>query len=121
MLNVKVSPKDDTDKLAFILMDEMSLRKGLSKSEPNDKTVGYEDDDKQKSGKLVTSSLCVMAVGVKRQWKYPSGYYLSLSVIKSAEITQITSDAIEALEEEGFRVLGITSDQGSNLKSVFEI
>ena len=67
MLNVKVSPKDDTDKLAFILMDEMSLRKGLSKSEPNDKTVGYEDDDKHKSGKLVTSSLCVMAVGVKRQ------------------------------------------------------
>jgi hypothetical protein len=61
-----------------------------------------------------------MAVGVLKKFKYPLGYTLTSSVMKSDEILEIISVSIKEMEEAGFSVLGLTTDQGSNFEKTFK-
>lgn len=62
-----------------------------------------------------------MAIGVVKRWKYPIGYYLSTTTIKSTFVEKIIKHAIRQLDLKGFIVLGITSDQGSNFERALKL
>lgn len=70
---------------------------------------------------MVSSALVVMAIGVVKRWKYPIGYYLSTTTIKSTFVEKIIKHAIRQLDLKGFIVLGITSDQGSNFERALKL
>jgi hypothetical protein len=61
-----------------------------------------------------------MACGVTRRWQFPIAYYLTASAVQSSSIIEILKSVINLLESEGFIVLGITSDQGSNFEKAFK-
>lgn len=121
MLKLKVNPKNDKERIAYLLMDEVSLRKGLVYDQRHDLISGFEDDGVTRKNKLVKSALCVMAVGVVKKWKYPIGYFLSSKPFQSARLMNIVKHSIKMVEKHGFNVVGITTDQGSNFESTFKM
>jgi hypothetical protein len=48
MMKLKVNPQSEQDKFLFILMDEMSLRRGLSYRSETKKIFGYEDNGSER-------------------------------------------------------------------------
>lgn len=109
------------NKFTFLLIDEVSLRSGLSYHQPSDTVYGFEDNGRERSKELVTSALCVMAVGVLEKWSYPLGFYLTSKGTKAPFIVDAIKESISAVEQQGFTVLGITSDQGSNFERAFKL
>ena len=105
----------------FLLFDEMCLRTGLYFHQPSDTVYGFEDNGEDRSSNLVSSVLCVMAVGVVRKWKYPLGFYLTSKTMKAEFICNVIKTSIKAMEDEGFHVLGVTSDQGPNFERTFKL
>ena len=120
-LRIKVHPREEKDKYVFILMDEMSLRKGLTYDKASDTLIGFQDLGLERCDKLATSAFCVMAVGIVKKWKYPLGYFLTSSTMQAADIMKVVRNSINVMEEQGFKVLGITSDQGSNMEKAFKL
>lgn len=117
-VRVKVNPINDRERSIFILLDEMSLKEGFKYDIASDKIIGFTDNGKQRSKDHVKHALCVMAIGIIKKWKFPVAFYL-IDTIKSNEIKPIITDVIAALQYEGFKVEGITTDQGSNFESCF--
>lgn len=107
------------DKMCFLLIDEMSLKKGFSYCQLTGSFAGFEDDGTTRTKRPATSALVVMAVGYIKKWKTPLGYILAENSASYSKIIQIIKDAITAIECEGFSVHGITSDQGPNIERAF--
>lgn len=121
LVKMKVNPTSEKEKWCMLLVDEMSLRIGLSYDEKTGSLIGYEDDGCTKEGKLASSVLCVMVAGIFKRWKYPLGYIFTESVMKSAAINSTIRKAISVAEGAGFVVKGVTTDQGSNLEKTFRL
>jgi len=120
MIKIKVNPQNEGDKFVFLLFDEMSIRKGLAYDIPSDKIFGYQDNGSNRIQSFASSAFTVMARGVVKKFKYPLGYFFTDRVMKSNEIKEVIISSISAMEEEGFIVLGLTTDQGSNFESTFK-
>lgn len=119
---MKVNPSSEKEKWCMLLLiDEMSLRIGLSYDEKTGSINGYEDDGCKKNPKLASSVVCVMLAGMFRRWKYPLGYIFTESVMKSGQVNDTIRKAISVAEGAGFVVKGVTSDQGSNLEKTFRL
>lgn len=120
-LKLKINPNNVHENICFLLIDEMSLRKGLKYDSTTGSIWGYEDCGRKRTSKIVNSALCIMAVGIVKRWKFQLGFSLTGSSMKSEEITMHLSDAILAMESEDFKVVGVTSDQGSNFEKAFRL
>lgn len=120
-MKAKLQPKTLHDKMCFILIDEMSVREGFTYDQCNDRIFGYEDDGSTRSSVPAKQALCVMATGLTKNWKYPIGFYFSKNCMNATKIVEILKSSIQLLEEEGFQVLGVTSDQGSNFERTFKL
>ena len=59
-MRAKLHLSSTTDKLCWILMDEMSLRKGLRFDPARDKIWRYQDDGENRTEILVNRAMCVM-------------------------------------------------------------
>ena len=119
VLVTKVAPVKSHERLCWILMDEMSLRPGYFYNSRKDLIVGFSDDGEERSSKPVTSSLVVKVVGLTRNWKFPLGYYLNGKALNFKKIEGILLKSIEVLEDEGMKVVGVTTDQGANFDAMF--
>ena len=120
-LKMKVDAKDPKKNQVFLLLDEMSLRKGLGFDQASDTIVGFQDTGLSRSKSLATHALVVMAVGFIQKWKYPLGYFFSSSTMKAEEVKDILEESVIKMEEAGFEVLGVTTDQGSNFEKTFKV
>lgn len=119
IIKIKHNLIEPNDRLCFILLDEMSLKKNISFDQKNGSYIGYEDDGYERSIKPATLSLCIMAVGIFKKWKVPFGYILANNSAPYSKIIEMIKRGISALENEQFTVLGITTDQGPNLERAF--
>ena len=121
MVRIKVHPTDIKDNQVFLLFDEMSVRSGVNFDRTSDSLVGFFDDGENRTSKLAKSSFCVMAVGIVRKWKYPLGFIFTDTVMKHDLITRVIQKSVKVMEDEGFNVLGFTTDQGSNFEKAFKM
>ena len=55
------------------------------------------------------------------KYKYTIGYYLTHNAMQAGTLVNIIEKTVGLLEQEGFNVLGLTSDQGSNFSIAFRI
>ena len=120
LLNMKLKPNATNNK-CFILIDEMSLKKGVSYDNKNDIIIGFEDDGVNRTEKLASYVLCVMADGIIKKWKQCISYYFSAGPMKTPQLQSLITENIKALEENNFNVMGITTDQGSNFERAFRL
>ena len=119
MLKMTVSPKNDHEKLAWIVMDEMSIKPGLRFSSRKDLVIGYSDDGDERSQEVATICLVVQVVGITKSWEYNLAYFFNKSTFKANKLLKILKQSISAVECEGFKILGVTTDMGSNFESLF--
>ena len=108
-------------KYCFILIDEMSLKKGLYYNRKKDQIEGFEDLGDKRTSKIADSALCVMACGIVKKWQQAIGYYFTSGPATTPFIQHVIEDAISSLEDAGFVVFGITTDQGPNFEKAFKI
>lgn len=121
LLKVKLNNKSSMEKLGFILIDEVSIRRGLTYDQASDTIIGFEDCGRTRTSNLAVNALVVMVVGVLSKWKQPIGYVLTSGAMKSPQVKVLLEDTLDLLKDEGFVILGITSDQGSNFESAFRL
>ena len=108
------------NKYCFILMDEMAIRKGFAYNKNLDKITGLANSSNNSSLRPATSALVIMLRGIVEKWKQPIGYYLTEGVAPTPLLKELLQDAIQKAEMEGFEVLGITTDMGSNFEKLFK-
>ena len=76
ILKLKYSPQVDANRHCFLLMEKISLRKGLGYDMKNDCIHGVADDGHTRTSDLALSAMCIMAVGIIKKWKQPLGFFL---------------------------------------------
>lgn len=119
-MKTKLQLQENKDRLCWILMDEMAVKEALSYDQVSDRIYGYEDTGTKRTNLMAKQAFCVMVKGVLKSWKYPVAYYLSRKGLCASEIKNITKSVIKLLEQEGFTVLGITTDQCGNFQRAFK-
>lgn len=76
-MKTKLNLKEEKHKICFVMMNEMSLRRGLCYDQQTDKIFGYEDlGKKERTQKKASQALCVMVRGIVKKWKFPISYLL---------------------------------------------
>ena len=117
-MKINITPQN---KYCFILLDEITLRRGCTYNKTTGTIVGFADNGKERTSCLATHGLCVMAAGILKPWKYPLGYFFTHSTMDFEQIRDIIHKAITCLEHGGYVVKGLTTDQGGNFDKVFKI
>ena len=81
-----------------LLVDEMSIRKGLVYNHSDGKFVGHVDlgAGETDEAALATNALMFMAVGLKGQWKHPVTYFLT-DHLASDTLAELTRSVLSAM------------------------
>ena len=115
-MSLKLPSEAGREKFIFLLMEEMSIKKGLRYDQISESIIGFTDDGSERTVKLATSALSISVCGVVKRWSHPIGFFLTESSMKSQFIIDVIQKAIALLEEAGYTLLGLTTDQGSNFE-----
>ena len=94
-----------------LLVDDMSIRKGLVYDHSEMKFVGHVDlgAGEMDEGSQATTALTFMAVGLKGQWRHPVAYFLT-DHLASESLAELTRSVLGALAEAGLKVKVIVAD-----------
>ena len=110
------------DKQCVLLLDEMSLKTGLTYDASKDIIVGYENFGDLGTGKdLANSALVFMVKGLYGKWKQPIGYFLSHNTAPGVKLKTLVMSAIEKLSNIGLIVRVVICDQGSTNQQMFRL
>ena len=120
MIKYKVNLNDSKNRSAFLLIDEMAIKKGYGYEKSLDKVFGAPDFGTDTHAGTCNSALVMMLVGVTKKWKQPIGYVLNGGPVSSSRLKNMIQEVIEHCAMNQIRLLGITSDQGSNFEAFFK-
>ena len=77
ILKRKAKLMNKNEKMCSLMLDEMSIKKGLKYDPSTDTVEGYEDFGTKGSSKIASHALVFMLRGITSNWKQPISYYLS--------------------------------------------
>ena len=115
---MKTAKMSAQDKLVVLVIDEMSIRQGLSYDQGRDIIEGVAEG-KARTNSLASHAIVFMVRGLAHKWKQPLGYYLSNGPMKGREMKPLLLSCIDHLQAIGLTVLVVISDQGSNNLNLF--
>lgn len=125
ILKIKVDALDEINKYCIICIDKMSLKKHLFYNITRDKIIGFEDiNDLQsyKSPILPAQNAAVLMIkGICQNWKQPLSYFFSYSTMKPSDLLLIIRETVQKLRTIGLKVVGLTSDMGSNFYKLSDL
>lgn len=119
LLEARVKNLNEIDRECVLLMDEITLKKGLRYCKMRDIVVGYTDDGVERTAVMATSALVFMVRGLFKHWKQAISFVFTASNLKSSSVKQYVVQIIEALQGIGLRVRAIVSDQGGTFSKMF--
>lgn len=118
MLKTKVEALQEINKYYVICIDEMSLKMHLFYNVTRDRIIGFDNTAYSESSdcsSLPARNIAVLIVrGVCQSWKQSLSYLFSHSIVKASDILHIIVQAIQKLKTISLKVIGITTDMGSN-------
>jgi hypothetical protein len=114
-VKLKTSSWNNSQRVVALVMDEMSIKEGLSYDSGQDLVEGFVPDTKD----YASQALVFMIRGLKEKWKQAVVYYLSKSAMKGEQLQKLLLDCIKKVEEAGLKVVVVIADQGSNNQNVF--
>ena len=121
VMQEKVAGLSPDNRCCVLLLDEMSLRRGLTYDRRFDCIVGYEDfGGNSQTNVLASSCLCFMVRGLRDNWKQPFAFMFSSSAIKADTVQGLLLDCLSQLHAIGLNVKAVISDQGSNFVSTYK-
>ena len=112
----------ERDRVCGLLLDEMSLKTGLSYDKSKDLVVGFENFGCLGSSKNpANSALVFMVQGLGSKWKQPIGYFLSHNTTPAAVLKSLVTNTVEKLMSIGLRVGVVVCDQGCTNQQMFRL
>ncbi len=114
LLKVRVECLNKEDRVAVLMMDEVSLKKHVDYDATEDRVVGILSN-----GELATGALVFMVAGLKAHWRQAFAYFFVKNAVNSHHLQGLLFEALEKLEEAGLDVRAASADQGSNFSSLF--
>ena len=116
-LKLKIVSMPAASKLVAILLDEMSIKQGVSYDRHMDVVEGFCHGQ---TGQMANYALVFMVRGLIEKWKLPVGYFLSSGPMKGATMKDLLFDGITKLHAIGLTVMLVICDQGSTNVNLFE-
>ena len=112
----------DADCVCVLVLDEMSLKRGLQYDKNTDEVVGFEDfGGYERSDQYATHALVLMACGIQSRWKQPLAYFLAHNTTPAAKLKDIVLETIVKMGSVGFAVVCIICDQGATNQQMFRL
>ena len=121
ILQLKLGSADVKNRVAVLLIDDISLRKKLVFDWQMGNISGYETDGCSTSKKLACYGTTFVAQGIHDRWRQPLGYVLSASPTPACKIKDYVSNYVEELKKIGINVVATSTDQGSNFQGAFNL
>ncbi len=115
-LRLKTAGMLSQDKVVSLVIDEMSIRQGLSYDPGRDVIEGVAHGSNQ----LANHAIVFMVRGLSRKWKQPLAYYLSSGPMTGKEMKPLIIECIERLDTIGLTVSVLVCDQGSNNQNLVQ-
>ncbi|KAJ8909445.1 hypothetical protein NQ315_003493 [Exocentrus adspersus] len=101
---------EDKDKICYLCVDEMAIKKNLFYKYIADEAVGLEDNGVQKN----QFQLALQQYGINSKWKQVVCYTLSGTSISASDVKDLLEKLIEQLTNIGLDVVALVSNMGSN-------
>src|SRR5258705_7802741 len=100
MLSTKVKVMSEKERQVVLMLDEMSIKRGLEFDIQQDVVDGYEDMGSYgRSDTVATHALVLMLRGLHYNWKQPIAYFLSSGTTKSSILKEIAVEAIRRMSD----------------------
>ncbi len=116
MLKVRTQRMNEEDRICTLMMDEVSLKRGLEYDSKQDKVIGVNSKGEYESGALV-----LLASGLKKYWRQAFSYHFVKNNMPAESLVPILLQSLSELKALGLKVVVICSDQGSNFWSLLSI
>ena len=116
-LQLKTTAMPATSKLVVVLLDEMSIKVGVTYDKHQDSVEGFGHGQ---PGQLANYALVFMVRGLTEKWKLPIGYFLSSGPMKGTTMQQLLNECITELHAIGLKVMLVICDQGATNVNLFE-
>ena len=100
------------EKDCVLLLDEIAIKKETVWDEKKKQFAGtcdYRSIKAEVPDSAAQNALFLMAVGMRKSWSYPIGYFLT-NKMSSDVLTQIVTNGINLLTEAGMEVYAVTFD-----------
>ena len=117
LLEKTLQTMPEGDRVASLLMDEMTLKELMEYDEKREKIFGVR---RKADGVYVypSQALALMVRGLKIRWKQVVAYFFSSSATSAKELHHILLEALDRLAKCGLKTVNVTSDQGGNFSSL---
>ncbi|XP_072016244.1 uncharacterized protein [Amphiura filiformis] len=122
VLREKVEKMKQEERVCCLLLDEVSLKEGLSYDRAEDGVEGVEDFGMLGKTKTIANhGLVFMVRGLYTNWKQPLCYFLCRDCTSGAKLAELIKlECIKRLFEIGLIVKSCICDQGTNNRVMFE-
>lgn len=121
MLQRKAGNMAASERCCVLLLDEVSLKRGLSYVKPTDHIVGFEDYGGERTKKVANQALVLMVRGLQSRWKQPLAYFLAANTTPAERLKRIVSEAVVKLSSIGLIVVSVICDQGATNQQMFRM
>jgi DNA transposase THAP9 len=122
LLQRKAQGMPVSDRCCVLLLDEISLKRGLNYSKSADEIVGFEDfGNGDRTQKYANQALVLMARGLRSRWKQPLAYFLACNTSPAKKLKEIVSDTVVKLNGIGLTVVAVICDQGATNQQMFRL
>jgi len=122
MLRKKAERMSDLDRICCLVLDEVSLKCGLSYCTFDDNIIGFEDLGAYGSSeKVANHALVLMARGLFSRWKQPLAYFLVCNSIPASKLHAIVTQCVLKLRSVLLNVECVICDQGATNRQMFDL
>ncbi len=116
LLEEKIQSLPDADKVASLVVDEMSLKQLMEYDQKRDKIIGVQKI--KGCYQYPANVLGIMVRGVRSKWKQLVGFHFTVNALPAEKMHTILREALSRLQKAGLHIVNVTSDQGSNFSSL---
>ena len=118
-LKQKTANTPQSNRIASLVIDEMSIKEGVSYDNGRDVIEGFEETP-ERGQHLANHAIVFMVRGIREKWKQPVGYFLTSGPMSGEKMHSLIIECITKLKEVGITVVLLVADQGSNNRNLFQ-
>ncbi len=122
VLGLRVQRLPAEDRVACLMIDEISLKRFLSHSMAEDKVMGLvTKTDEETDKRHATGALVFLVSGLRSYWRQSISYYFIKNAMSGDSLKPIVMQVIKRLSEIGLHIMALSTDQGSNFLALLAL
>ncbi len=117
LLQVRTQHLPASERVCTLMIDEISLKKSIDYDASLDQVQGLVKGQK---GAYAMGALVFQVVGMKQPWKQAFSFFFIENAMDHSKLIDLVSSAMDKLSEVGLDVHALSSDMGSNFRSMLD-